>query len=138
MKPSTLIALAITIFVAHIVTADLSSDRVSDAWASYYKQYYEEHNGVDDRNSGYNAPSTSYDSPPASYDSPSYVTSYNSYKSTPFDLLKPQLDPETAVWRRTRLTYIINPYMTFLSFDTIISLFGYILINALIMGFGFN
>ena len=102
MKLST-IAFTLTFAIAAFgaVKADLSEERVSDAWADFYKSYYEQHAGAEDRDlgighhhhsSGYSAPA-----PVSSYDSPAFVP-YPSYSST--DLGFKSFDfsaPETAV-----------------------------------------
>jgi len=103
MKQFTVaITLAFAIASFGAVKADLSEERVSDAWADFYKSYYEHHAGAEDRDlgighhhhssSGYSAPA-----PVSSYDSPAFVP-YPSYSST--DLGFKSFDfsaPETAL-----------------------------------------
>ena len=104
MKQSSIIAIvAFAIAAFCMVSADLSEERVSDAWADFYKSYYEEHAGAEDRDLGigHHHHSSGYSSPPApvaAYDSPQFVpypsTSYSygdSFKSIDFSA------PETAV-----------------------------------------
>lgn len=102
MKQFTVaITLAFAIASFGAVKADLSEERVSDAWADFYKSYYEQHAGAEDRDlgighhhhsSGYSAPA-----PVSSYDTPAFVP-YPSYSST--DLGFKSFDfsaPETAL-----------------------------------------
>ena len=104
MKQSSIVAIvAFAIAAFCMVSADLSEERVSDAWADFYKSYYEEHAGAEDRDLGigHHHHSSGYSSPPApvaAYDSPQFVpypsTSYSygdSFKSIDFSA------PETAV-----------------------------------------
>ena len=99
MEFSKISVLAITLCVACFVTGDLSEDRVSDAWAEFYKSYYEQHSGAEDRDlGGFGAPSSSYAEPAApstgygapatSYDSPAYGASFSDVKGV--DLLSPE------------------------------------------------
>ena len=99
MEFSKISVLAIIVCVAHIATSDLSEDRVSDAWAEFYKSYYEQHSGAQERDhGGYEAPSASYGEPAApstgygapatSYDSPAYGASFSDVKD--IDLLSPE------------------------------------------------
>merc|ERR1712141_985719 len=99
MEFSKISVLAIIVCVAHIATSDLSEDRVSDAWAEFYKSYYEQHSGAEERDlGGFGAPSSSYAEPAApstgygapatSYDSPAYGTSFSDVKGV--DLLSPE------------------------------------------------
>ena len=80
----------ITLCLAQIIEADLSDDRVSDAWADFYKSYYEQHNEAQERDHGYHAPapiSSGYDTPSVAYDSPTY----GAYSASPaLDLLSPE------------------------------------------------
>ena len=102
MKPSTIAFSIFAIALFGAVNADLSEERVSDAWAEFYKSYYEQHAGAEDRDLGlhHHHSSSGYSSPPApvsSYDSPAFVP-YPSYSST--DLGFKSFDfsaPETAV-----------------------------------------
>lgn len=104
MKQSSIVTLVVfTIAAFCAVNADLSEERVSDAWADFYKSYYEQHAGAEDRDLGvhHHHASSSYNSPPApvaSYDSPAFVpypsSSYSygdSFKSIDFSA------PETAL-----------------------------------------
>jgi len=99
MEFSKISVLAITLCVACFVTGDLSEDRVSDAWAEFYKSYYEQHSGAEERDlGGFGAPSSSYAEPAApstgygapatSYDSPAYGASFSDVKGV--DLLSPE------------------------------------------------
>merc|ERR1739845_189710 len=75
MNPSILRVILVTVCVAHVAIADLSEQRVSDAWAEFYKSYYEQHSGPADNNDR-DFHATSYDSPTFN-PSPSY-TSFSS------------------------------------------------------------
>ena len=99
MEFSKISVLAIIVCVAHIATSDLSEDRVSDAWAEFYKSYYQQHSGAQERDhGGYEAPaasyaepaapSTGYGAPATSYDSPAYGASFSDVKGV--DLLSPE------------------------------------------------
>ena len=67
MKYNIFIAFILAAFVAKTF-ADISADRINDAWAEYYKQYYDDLQ-LDSRDSGYHAPISSYLS---SYSPPDY------------------------------------------------------------------
>merc|ERR1711944_143263 len=103
MRQSTIaITFAFAIAAFGAVKADLSEERVSDAWADFYKSYYEHHAGAEDRDlgighhhhssSGYSAPApvSSYDSP-AFMPCPSYSSTDLGFKSFDFSA------PETAL-----------------------------------------
>ena len=131
MKQSTIaftLAFAIAAFGA--VKADLSEERVSDAWADFYKSYYEQHAGAEDRDlgighhhhssSGYSAPA-----PVSSYDSPAFVP-YPSYSST--DLGFKSFDfsaPETAVSYSILLTTLVKSYCFNIILKSISAIFSY-------------
>ena len=122
MEFSKISVLAITLCVACFVTGDLSEDRVSDAWAEFYKSYYEQHSGAEERDlGGFGAPSSSYAEPAApstgygapatSYDSPAYGASFSDVKGV--DLLS----PETTVCFNCynlicNLTYFIGEHVS--------------------------
>ena len=116
MEFSKISVLAIIVCVAHIATSDLSEDRVSDAWAEFYKSYYEQHSGAQERDhGGYEAPSASYAEPAApstgygapatSYDSPAYGASFSDVKG--LDLLS----PETSVCYVVLTLHIISHFL---------------------------
>jgi len=84
MKLSIQTVIFVTVCVAHVVIGDLSEQRVSDAWADFYKSYYEQNSGSEDNNDrDFHAPATSYDSPTFHSHGSSYHTS-PSYSSYPY------------------------------------------------------
>ena len=79
MNLSILTVILVTVCVAHVAIADLSEQRVSDAWAEFYKSYYEQHSGPADNNDrDFHPPATSYDSP-TYHSSPSYSSFSSPY-----------------------------------------------------------
>ena len=119
MEFSKISVLAIIVCVAHIATSDLSEDRVSDAWAEFYKSYYEQHSGAQERDhGGYEAPSASYGEPAApstgygapasSYDSPAYGASFSDVKD--IDLLSPETSVCFTVLTIHTISHIIFLY----------------------------
>ena len=119
MEFSKISVLAIIVCVAHIATSDLSEDRVSDAWAEFYKSYYEQHSGAQERDhGGYEAPSASYGEPAApstgygapasSYDSPAYGASFSDVKD--IDLLSPETSVCFTVLTIHTISHIHSKY----------------------------
>ena len=119
MEFSKISVLAIIVCVAHIATSDLSEDRVSDAWAEFYKSYYEQHSGAQERDhGGYEAPSASYGEPAApstgygapatSYDSPAYGATFSDVKD--IDLLSPETSVCFTVLTIHTISHIHSKY----------------------------
>merc|ERR1712165_411034 len=82
MKFTIITVALVMVCVAHVAVGDLSEQRVSDAWADFYKSYYEQHSTPDENDRDFHAGS-SYDAP-AIHHAPSYSSSFSGSSYSPY------------------------------------------------------